>query len=409
MFSDIHYTNGVHITTLQDAYTILNRGVKNNVDFVVHLGDIHHGAEEPKEFMNALYNDSDYNLNVYGVYGNHELENGTSVSQVTPNLTNDKDVVWGTADGKIDENGEYPYYYLDYDKNNDGKKDFRLVFTDNQYSYNPTTKTWEHNKTGSYGPPAGNIYGYSLGDEQIKWLEEVLIDAAEQGLSVIVSGHVSYSNNFHPISGQSAEVRGIYHKVNAIRKGTVIASLSGHNHTDNFAVVEDVLYAEINSVRYYWQSGATADRFTGTGDEMYVDYVAYDDNDIPMNAEVDGTTLRYVTDDQGNKIQAYYTKSKLVNGEYQEYQVPLVDANGDPVWKLQKHISSFSASSSSCYSKDPLNAIVTLNQNGKFVIEGMESEWIAGVEPTTTSSGAAPWISSGVFENGVWTQTSPIE
>ena len=192
-----------------------------------------------------------------------------------------------------------------------------------------------------------------------------------------------------------------------------MAAFSGHIHSDEFAVQDGVFYMSVNTTRNIGYKGNSEDHYflTDVGDEYYLDFVQYDNNDYPVNVTVseDDPTYRYV-DENGNKVSAanriqdYYTK--LVDGQYvKEY---LRDANGDPVWKVQKHVASYSRARDSWWSYDPLYAIVKMGQNGSLSIEGTESRWVADMtSPELTAKKRACYISSGYFEDGVWTKTAP--
>lgn len=83
--------------------------------------------------------------------------------------------------------GSIGYYYFD------NEKGFRVVCLDINYSWNTSKSIWEHNRENSYGPPSENIKGDSLGPVQLSWLEDVLTDAAQKGISCIVTAHTSIS------------------------------------------------------------------------------------------------------------------------------------------------------------------------------------------------------------------------
>ena len=110
-FADFHYKKGMYIPSVKDMDNILDRAKADNADLVIHLGDMCNDYIGSKELVNA-YLDNKYGFAVYGLYGNHELESeNNSMPVVTPMLTN-REVVWGTADGKIGD-GSIAYYYFD--------------------------------------------------------------------------------------------------------------------------------------------------------------------------------------------------------------------------------------------------------------------------------------------------------
>ena len=327
----------MYSTSVADMQAILDRAHKAGASFILSGGDFCNDFKGSPELMNAFLKNN-YNLPAYNVYGNHELEAGNSMDFVTPLLTNDKNVVWGTEDGKIGD-GSIAYYYADRD-------DFRIVGIDTNYSFNPTTQEWEHNYTGSYGPPTGNTKGNSLGPVQLQWLEEVLTDAAYKGKSCIIIGHDSLSGKFRSISPDAARVREIYSTVNGIREGTVLISINGHIHTDNMAVVGNVLYIDMNTTRNGVWRGTGTEHY---GAEHTYDYVEYDE--------------------QGNAIASY-----------------------------KRSLNELTMGKNTWFFEDPLSAIVKVSQYGTISVEGMKSRWIYGINPADAKNDEVPKLTSGKWE-----------
>ena len=337
IFSDFHYKKLMYSTTVDDMDAILDRANAANADFVLSAGDFSNDYAGSPEITNAFLNNK-YNLPVYNVYGNHELESGNTMQYVTPMLTNDKNAVWGTADGKIGD-GSIAYYYFDYNG-------FRVICTDTNYSFNPTINTWEHNADGSYTYPTGNTLGYSLGPEQLAWLEKTLLDAADKELSCIILAHDSFSGEFRSISPDAEAVRALYNKANKKRAGTVLISINGHIHSNNTAVIDDVLYIDVNSTRNtVWKADAEP-HYTAEHTFDMVEYNLFG--------------------------EAYFT-----------YPMPLDELTmGKKTW----------------FSADPLSAIVTVSKSGDVTIDGTESEWLYGIAPTDKYPDEEPRISSGKWE-----------
>lgn len=273
VFSDFHYKKKMYSATVSDFKKILNRANQSNVDFIVHCGDFSNDYSGSPELINAyLYNS--FNLPVYGVYGNHELESSSnSMSIVTPKLTNDGNVFWGTDDKKRND-GSIGYYYSDFNG-------FRFVYTDTNYSYNNSGKYWEHNRTSSYGAPSGNIYANSLSPNQLFWLEKTLLDAANKDLKCIIVGHAGFSGIWSS-SPDAEKVRKIFKTANEIRKGTVLLCLNGHYHTNHIQKSEDIVYFDVNSaLNGVWQSQSVKHY----SDEHTFLYENYDKNGVLLNTE----------------------------------------------------------------------------------------------------------------------------
>lgn len=320
VFSDFHYKFGMYISSVEDFGTIMDKAKSNNVDFVIHGGDFCNDYIGSPELINAYINSDQ---KVYGIYGNHELESkDNSMATVTPKLTNDNNVIWGTESGTI-EDGSKAYYHFDYNG-------FRLIFTDTNYSYCEEKNLWEHNYTCSYGPPNGNVRYNSLGPIQLEWLEKVVLEAADLGLHCIVVGHDSFSG----IWGSSADtdkVRKIFGKANQMRKGTVLMAINGHHHTNRIAKADDIVFLNVNCAKNGCWIPEGFDHYTEEQTYMRTEY-----------------------DDEGNAVE--------------RKAVPLTDA-----WM----------SRNTWYFEDPLSTIVTVEANGHIVIDGMKTKWLYDVSPNS--------------------------
>lgn len=368
-YADLHYILNTYPATMSDVKQIFKRADDSNSAFIVSAGDMSNdikGSPELINYFKGYVTEEGELLKAYNVYGNHELESGNSMADVTPTLTNDANVVWGTEDGKMDTS--IAYYYTDLNG-------FRLIGLDNNYDYNPNhyknpdgsqgaVVGWEHYLTGSYGGTSAasnakrdfyeganavaNTKGGSLGDVQKAWLEKVLLDAAEKDIPCIVVGHAGYSGlGFGGGSGDAADVRAIYKKANDANPGTVLMSINGHIHTNNQGWNDGVFYLDLNTVRNTWWQSASV---------------------------------------------AHY-------GANHTYEFENYDANGNYIGTTTKKLSDLRMAGNTWFSADPLSAVITLSDNGIVEINGTESEWIYGVEPDLSSApaGSEPRITSGLF------------
>ena len=337
LLADLHYKKGMYISSVEDVNEMMESAHATGADFVMHVGDFCNDYGKSPEIVKAYLNNR-YDLPAYGIYGNHELESaGNSMEKITPMLCN-REVTWGTEDGKIGD-GTVGYFYFD-------KNGFRVICLDSNYSMNPTTGEWEHNRTASWGAPAGNQRINSLADVQLKWLEKVLMDAAEQGLRCIIFSHTGFSGEWESTPDWK-EVQALFRRANAQRKGTVLLAASGHLHTDHLKVIEDVVHFDVNTVR---------------------------------------NGLWLPTPDEGhyNGITFPYT----------EY-----DENGDPVRTYNCALNDAWMSKNTWFFAKPLYATVTVTSEGEVVIEGCSSDWYADVAPDEKYH-VNPKISSGSFRLG---------
>ncbi len=340
LYADLHYKKGMYIAGVSDMEAILDRAALAGAAFCIHLGDFCNDYSGSPELLRACLQNR-YNLPMYGVYGNHELESaGNSMEVVTP-LLNSRPVHWGTTDGEIGD-GTTAYYYFDHGS-------YRIIGLDTNYSLAQTEngEVWEHNPTASWGPRNGNRYGNSLGPIQTEWLENVLTDAAEKNLHCLVFSHISHSGCWLT-APDAAVVRALYRKANERRVGTVLAAINGHSHDDHRAIVEDVLYLSINTVRNsVWRGQKTA----------------------------------------------HYTHETFLYTEY--------DREGNPVSTEEKPVSSLWMSDNTWYTKDPLSAILTIEEDGSMTVEGMESQWYGDIAPekdgVTRETGECTYITGGTY------------
>ncbi len=336
LFSDMHYKKGMYPASVTDLNAIMDRANASNADLVLHCGDMCNDYGGSPELFRAYLNNK-YNLPVYGLYGNHELEaSGNSMQVVTPLLTNQKDqVVWGTADGKIGD-GSIAYYYFE----NSG---FRFIMLDSNYSWNPTKQVWEHNTTASWGPPDGNTKVNSLGPQQMEWLKAVLADAAEKKIPCILATHAGFTSSWPDASTDADAIVALIDETNQKDPGTVIAVLNGHKHAHYARVSNGVFYINTNAVRNtHWQSQAAP----------------------------------------------HY--------ENETYMQEIFDAEYNIIGYNEVPLSSLWMSPNSWYCEEPLNAVLTISTSGKVTLDGCESSWWAGIAPNTTDL-RMPYIPDGVY------------
>ena len=341
VFSDLHYKKKMYATSVSDLEAIMARAKAENVDFVLHEGDFCNDYCHSPEIVKAYLGSA---LPVFGVYGNHELETmGNTMQIVTPCLTNTpENVIWGTEDGKIGD-GSIAYYYFD-------KEDFRFIFLDANYSLMPDGVTYEHNREGSWTKPRENTRVESLGDAQLAWLEKVLADAAENEKRCIVNAHPSFSGVWQSAPDHK-RVRELYRKANEMKKGTVLLSINGHYHTNRRAVVEDVIYLDVNVVRNgWWQS------------EKFYPYA----EDL--------------------------TREPQFTFDYTDY-----DENGNALSTVKMPLSGLRMSAQTLFFKDPLSAVITVTSDGKVTVKGSKTEWMYGIVKDEFPDGAMPEITD--FKN----------
>ena len=84
VISDFHYRKHTCASTVDDLNTIFDRAKEKDTDFLIHCGDFCNDYSGSPEIVKE-YLKNEYDLSVYGVYGNHELESkGNTMELVTP-------------------------------------------------------------------------------------------------------------------------------------------------------------------------------------------------------------------------------------------------------------------------------------------------------------------------------------
>ena len=312
-FSDFHYKKGTNLTTINDFDIITNRAMDFGADFMMCAGDFCSDFIRSKELFCAV---KDLKIPFYNAVGNHELENqNNSLDYVVPLLTNDQDgIVYGS---------EKSYYYFD-------KNGLRFVFTDTNFSFNEEGKFWEHNRTASVGAPKGNLYENSLGEKQLNWLKEALLDGAQKGLKCVVISHASFNQNWKYYSPSAKAVKEIFDHVNSKYKGAVLMAINGHRHLDRSQVIDDVIYLEINTTyNGFW------------------------------------------------KVKENYHYGDNHTFIYEDY-----DENGEFLGSYERPINTLVEGKNTYFFDTPLSANIVIYDDGSVSVKGVEGKWRYGISPT---------------------------
>ena len=73
------------------------------------------------------------------------------------------------------------------------------------------------------------------------------------------------------------------------------------------------------------------------------------------------------------------------------------DEQGEPVRTYKRPYTDLRGSAKTWYFRDPLSAVVTISPDSVITVDGMETEWLFGIEPPRHHAQVMPRISSGVF------------
>ena len=214
VFSDLHYEPGVLCSdSPARLQTILARAERENVSFVIQLGDFCHNREKNGWLIDQYLSSP---IPVYSGFGNHDTDRMT----VEENL----------ALFHMENN----YYFFD-------RGGYRFLMLDPNYDFDG--KECRHYAPGLQ---RHSNRGY-LPPEQLAWLDKTL---RESPYPCILFSHESAERTNGILNRDDAwNIISAVHIETAVR---VLLWINGHYHCDNFTVINDVCCLDLNSVSYYW-------------------------------------------------------------------------------------------------------------------------------------------------------------
>ena len=221
VFADFHHSpskfmRGGH----EDLDIIFEASERENVDFIIHAGDLTHGPARHKEFVERYNN---FHIPTYNCLGNHDTDK-------TP----------------LDETlalykMERGYYFFD----NGG---YRIIVLDPNYC--KIGDEYIHFDMGNYyKTPEAHDW---VPPEQLEWLKET-IDTAP-GPCIVIS-HESFEREADGVHNMY-EVRKIFNDANKKKPHSVLMVMNGHHHRDFVRILDGILYFEVNSSNYEWVPNA---------------------------------------------------------------------------------------------------------------------------------------------------------
>lgn len=212
VISDIH--NDIMHDGPKRLNVFLEDAIKNQVDFIIDLGDFCMVKEKNRYIVN-LWNS--FPEDKYHVLGNHDMDNCNKVQyQMFTGIEN---------------------RYYSFEK---GDLKFIVLDANNLYS------------DGKYIPyEYGNYYvdrskREFIDPEQIEWLKKEIRYTDKK---CIIFSHQSLENTV----GNREEVRRILEEENKLAGfKKVVAAFSGHDHTNYEKVINGIVYIQINSASNQW-------------------------------------------------------------------------------------------------------------------------------------------------------------
>lgn len=321
LFSDFHYKKGMYPTAVAHLEEILARADRAGAEFVIHCGDFCNDYAGSPELLRA-WRGNPQGLAVYGVPANHDLEGaGNSMESIRPNLAS-RPVTWGGAG----------YYFFDHGA-------FRIIGLDSNYSLDESTDMWEHNADGSCGPRKTNARKFSLGPDQLAWLERTLDNAAKKGMHCLLFSHASACPAWRHWSDANT-LQILFARINARRAGTVFAMFTGHYHTHHAAVDSGVLHFDVNAAIVGAWKNSREQHYAPEHTYLFTDY----------------------------------------------------DSEGNPLSVSPRSLTELSQATYSWFYTHPLSAIVTIREDGHIKVCGASAQWMYNIVPEVDYDGCMPCI-----------------
>lgn len=192
----------------QRLQTFIDAANKQRPDFIIHLGDFCRPYETNLGFL-SIWNS--FSGDKHHVLGNHDMDGGFSREQVLD--------FWKS-----------PAKYYSFDKNG-----YHCIVLDGN-DKNPS-------------PDKASGYSRFIGEEQMNWLKK---DLETTSLPCLLFSHQCLDENPDGIENRQ-QIRTILENENK-RSGfqKVMASFSGHHHTDYANQINGIYYIQINSMSYQW-------------------------------------------------------------------------------------------------------------------------------------------------------------
>lgn len=215
LFSDLHHMTEYFMKgSLDDLLTIQKRAANENVEFIIHAGDLTHGPSEDPDFVRT-YNE--FSIPSYHCLGNHDSDH-TDYEETLK--------YYNMPDG---------HYYFDHGGYRFIVADPNYYFADGKYTHYSLGNYYKYGPYRDYMPP-----------EQLEWLRETISSAPHP---CIIISHESFEREANGVKNQE-DVRDIINAANRVRPHSVLMCINGHHHRDFIRILDGVCYMEINSASY---------------------------------------------------------------------------------------------------------------------------------------------------------------
>jgi len=224
VFADIHFRPGMFPhDNLEHLAKIVARARQEGCAFIIHLGDLVHNARLPetKAYIRA-YNAC--GLPAYHVVGNHDQDE-SSWAELRD--------AFGLAKG---------YYSID-------RGGFRFVVLDPNYYTDRAGKAYHFENKNYWKRPKDGVINF-IPPDQLAWLRQTVM---ESPYPCCVLSHQSLELPYASsgVANKDA-VQAIFNEANAKVRGRVRVVMNGHMHTDNYRILDNILYWDVNSASNFW-------------------------------------------------------------------------------------------------------------------------------------------------------------
>ena len=233
MFSDLHYAPGTLYGPDWDTLKALQKRAEDaGCDFMIHAGDFCYGPSGIAAFVEAYNN---FHIPSYHCLGNHDCDR-TPYAEVLN--------YYNMPGG---------YYYFDC-------KGYRMIVLDTNY-YLEDGKFVHYEKRSQFDHPQQLD---SVPPEELEWLFRTV---EQSPYPCLIISHASFEREC-VLAKDEAEMIQLSHEANASIYGRqirdfvrqvnektphkVLMLMNGHHHKDFLRLIDNVLYWDVNSVRYEW-------------------------------------------------------------------------------------------------------------------------------------------------------------
>lgn len=214
IISDVHAD--LQPDAKQRLEIFMERCMRVKPDFIIQLGDLHHGPgmKDMLEIWNRFPGDR------FHVLGNHDMDHMSK------------------ADVVREQGMSGPYYSYD-------QGGYHFVVLDANHCVKDG-KMYDNNHGNYYSAEKRDM----VSPEELEWLRE---DLRKAGKPSILFSHEAFDDVWQgETSPSKMDVRQVIREANGGGRKKVIACFCGHHHVDHHMVIEDVHYVQINSASYYW-------------------------------------------------------------------------------------------------------------------------------------------------------------